>query len=543
MKKLLLSVSLCLLANFILADGSEKVCVLTDQQICYATELGPINPCTTLTFVVNNLTPPTGFAVVGKFEWFVNDVSVKTTTSATDNILDWSLKTRPTNVYCKVTYKKDNGDLSSPYTSTTFSPIIKILDFPANISITTPLPNYNCTSGTVSFSLPETSCSGNGLACDDTYNVLGSYNITWQAPVGWVQTSLTDNGSNVSFTPDANSSGTLTATIHLPQCTYTETRTFIISRGTEPPTFTRSTFQECNGSSTNVSINPVCGALNYTYTVVGNPGVKFASNGLQVLTTTSTSVSVSATGGASINSLKAKTNFSASISSSETNVPLTVYATPPTMGGTYFSNGVEHPLKFYLGNPSDYNSVCNYARDSTNMSVKNASLVTWTQLSANPGPVTFSQYGNNNAFYLWSINQTAVFRITSSNGCGSLSYDFGFKSIDCSGGGGGGGGGGGCPQFVVSPNPAQGTLHVVVPNIPAPCDPPPMSAMSQSNISTQRSITQIKIYDNSGNLKKSQNVNKAKQATVNLAGLRDGVYIIEISDGTYKETQQVIIQK
>lgn len=484
---------------------------------------------------------PTGYAIVDKFEWYVNGTLNTTNTNPGDPNFSYTITSSPTSVYCKVTYKKQDGTLSSPYTSTTFAPLIKILDFPGSITAVTPPPNYGCTN-TVSYSLPETPCTSSGFVCDDTYNVLGSYNITWQAPTGWVQTSLTNNGSNVSFTPDATSTGTLTATIHIPGCTFTETRIFNITRGTEPPTFINSSFQECNGSSTNVSINPVCGAINYTYNVVGNPGVKFASNGLQVLTTTSTTVSVSATGGASVNSLKAKTNFSSSISSSETNVPLTVYTSSPTMGGTYFSNGVQHPLKFYLGNPSDYNSVCNYARDSTNMSVNNAALVTWTQLSANPGPVTFSQYGNNAAFYLWSINQTAVFRIIASNGCGSLSYDFGFKSIDCSGGGGGGGGGG-CPQFTVSPNPAQGTLHVVVPNIPAPCDPPPMSAMSQNSISTQRSITQIKIYDNTGNLKKSQNVNKAKQATVNLAGFRDGVYTIEISDGTYKETQQVIIQK
>lgn len=530
--------------NFCAFASGEQVWVVTnsggDGFAKSATELGTVNPCSTIPFYVDVHIPP-DYVMVGKFEWFVNGVSVKTTTEPSDPILNWLVQSNSISVYCKVTYKKLNGDLSSSNTSTTFSPAVKVLDF-YDITTSTPAPNYGCSGGTVSYSLVETPCNGSGFPCNGYYNVSGNYNITWQAPAGWVQTSLANNGSNVSFTPDATSAGALIATIHLPGCTYTETRTFTITRGAQPPVFTKSTFRGCNGSSTNISINPICGASNYTYSVVGNPNVKFTSNGLQTLTTTSTTVSLSLNGGASVNALRAKANYPNSVSSTETNGNLSVSQGFPSMGGTYFSNGQEHPLHFYLGDPDDYNSVCNYANDSTKMIIDNASSVTWTLISSNPQQVTYSQKNNDLKFYLWSINQVAVFEITASNGCGSLSNDFGFKSKNCSAGGGGGGGGGGCPQFTVAPNPASGTLNVVVPNIPAPCDPPPVSSVPLAQKTVSHSITQIKIYDNSGNLKKSKSVNKAKQASVDLTGLKAGVYLVEIYDGTYKENQQVIIQ-
>ena len=84
---------------------------------------------------------PSGYAIVGKFEWFVNGVSVKSTTNPSDPILNWPIASKLTAVYCKVTYKKQNGDLSTPYTSTSFTPNIKDLNFPQTISTSTPLKN------------------------------------------------------------------------------------------------------------------------------------------------------------------------------------------------------------------------------------------------------------------------------------------------------------------------------------------------------------------------------------------------------------------
>jgi hypothetical protein len=125
--------------------------------------------------------------------------------------------------------------------------------------------------------------------------------------------------------------------------------------------------------------------------------------------------------------------------------------------------------------------------------------------------------------------------VNASNECGTTTNDFGFKSISC-----GGGGGGGCELYKVSPNPASSSLKVIVPNIPPPC--PLRTAKTKDGKTPELLITEVRLYDNLGNLKQVRKEKSARQATINLAGLKSGVYHIEISDGTYKERQQVIIQ-
>lgn len=210
----------------------------------------------------------------------------------------------------------------------------------------------------------------------------------------------------------------------------------------------------------------------------------------------------------------------------------------PSIYGNYFTNGQEQPLHIWFGNPStDYNNACNLQTTYTNMQVSGASSITWSKVSSSPSNIGWSQNGNNLNFYFWNIGQTAVFKAEAGNGCGTFSYNFGFKSINCSSGGGGG-----CYQYMVSPNPASNSIKVIVPNIPPPCDLSASSG-SENSKSLQRTITEIKIYDNSGNLKKIQKENKTKQAKVNLNGLTTGVYIIEIKDGTFIERQKIIIRE
>ena len=158
----------------------------------------------------------------------------------------------------------------------------------------------------------------------------------------------------------------------------------------------------------------------------------------------------------------------------------------------------------------------------------------WTRTAASPTNTNWSQSGNNLTFYFWNPGQTATFKITATNGCGSVSQSLGFKSISC------GGGDGGCLRYNVSPNPAKGTLKVVVPNIPPPCDYLKTDG-SASDLKSIRTISEILIYDLSGNLKKTQKVKDAKEVNVNLNGLRTGTYYIEIKDGEYSEMQKVII--
>lgn len=116
---------LCFLVNVFCA-GTEQVCVITNTgagYVCSPSSLGFINPCSTINFIVRNTIPPTGYILVGKYQWFVNDVLVKENTSdPSDYGLVWQIKSPNTTVYCKVYYKKQNGDLSEAYTSSAFTP-------------------------------------------------------------------------------------------------------------------------------------------------------------------------------------------------------------------------------------------------------------------------------------------------------------------------------------------------------------------------------------------------------------------------------------
>jgi hypothetical protein len=61
--------------------------------------------------------------------------------------------------------------------------------------------------------------------------------------------------------------------------------------------------------------------------------------------------------------------------------------------------------------------------------------------------------------------------------------------------------------------------------------------------SSELTISEVNIYDQAGNLKKTKKEMKSKKTTVNLDGLKTGIYVVEIVDGKYKERHQVIVTK
>jgi hypothetical protein len=202
--------------------------------------------------------------------------------------------------------------------------------------------------------------------------------------------------------------------------------------------------------------------------------------------------------------------------------------------------GSNSTLAIWFGNPAtDYNDACNLQTTYTDMQVIGASSVVWSRIAASPSNTSWGQNGINLNFYFWAVNQTAVYRITATNACGSSTYDFGFKSIDCNPGGGGG-----CERYQVAPNPARGgSIKIIVVNIPPPCESRTAGKGKATDTDiSQWKITEIKVYDNLGNLKLARKESKTKQANINLAGYKPGIYFVEISDGDYKERQQVIVQ-
>jgi Pregnancy-associated plasma protein-A/Secretion system C-terminal sorting domain len=85
-------------------------------------------------------------------------------------------------------------------------------------------------------------------------------------------------------------------------------------------------------------------------------------------------------------------------------------------------------------------------------------------------------------------------------------------------------------RFALSPNPAVSSLTVS------------LSADISPAESVNYKINSVKITDQSGILKKNQNCNNSKTATVNIDNLSPGIYFIEIIDGDYRERKQFIVQ-
>jgi hypothetical protein len=84
--------------------------------------------------------------------------------------------------------------------------------------------------------------------------------------------------------------------------------------------------------------------------------------------------------------------------------------------------------------------------------------------------------------------------------------------------------------YSVSPNPATSNVTV-------------SQKESTASNSESKTVSEVKIYDMQGNLKKVQKFNKVKTAIVNTSGLPNGTYFIEISSGDYTERQQLLIQR
>ncbi len=198
-----------------------------------------------------------------------------------------------------------------------------------------------------------------------------------------------------------------------------------------------------------------------------------------------------------------------------------------------------YPDDLEPGEEPPVNQICTGQQISMNVNVERASHVSWSRTFANPSNTTWSQSGNSLSFYLWGNDQQATFRASASNSCGVAQESFAFKSIGC---GGDPGDPDPCNQFAVSPNPAKNNINIYVLNIPPPCDDPPIVISKSGQIGSSRGITQVKLFDNLGNLKKQQTTAKTTQTSLNISGLTPGIYYLEISNGAYKERQKVVIQ-
>jgi hypothetical protein len=472
---------------------SEKVCVNPGSGlICSPTTLGSIDPCSDQPFVVDFVIPQL-YTSVAKFEWYVNGVLVKTTTNPSDPTLIWNVKAKTTTVYCDVTYKKADGTLSSTYTATSFTPNVKSLNITA-IEAISGVAYYGCTSP-VSYQVNTYTCTGGGV-CSYVYNV-SSYTVTWQAPSGWTQSSISSNGSSVSFIPNATTGGTLTATITLP-CGYIDTRTFAITRDVKKPEFTSSNPTTICTSPGSIDINAVCGATDYTYTITGPSGVVFTSNSLQTLTTSSTNPSVSFSGSGQF-TVNAKANYAGGISSAET------------------------AKQFYFGVPADYTFT--YLYNTVNIdgypyvwantvNIPNALYYNWyykKHTGIGPGGGTGGTFTyiatatNYFEFTLPECDKNYTIKVEAVTACGTVVTPLqeGLLFADC----------GGSFAMSLAPNPTSSTLNITFPD-------------------KKQKIVQYEIQDKTGFILQKGNGSNDYQQQINVGQLRPDYYFIRVFNGT-----------
>jgi hypothetical protein len=205
-------------------------------------------------------------------------------------------------------------------------------------------------------------------------------------------------------------------------------------------------------------------------------------------------------------------------------------------------------------NSLTYNNVCALATANIYLDVPDANAVTWSKYTT-PLNVNWTQYGNDLNFYFFAASQTATFQVTATNSCGSSTEYFAFNSTDCSGDDDP------CDSetFSVSPNPASNNIVVII-NSPPPCDELSYSNNIVYNMSTGKTkltdisnskktknltslkigIQSILIHDVLGKLYKTLKYSDAKQATVSVGDLPNGIYIMSIT-GRKKTIQHKII--
>jgi hypothetical protein len=91
------------------------------------------------------------------------------------------------------------------------------------------------------------------------------------------------------------------------------------------------------------------------------------------------------------------------------------------------------------------------------------------------------------------------------------------------------------------PWPCDGYYFTMAPN-PASSDITVSAIENSSKSGTVRSITGINIYNQQGMLRKQKQFGKVKKASLSISDLANGVYIVEIISGDYKERKQLLVK-
>jgi len=284
-KKIPFALFVILQLSFSAARASnEVVSAVTSGGPQSPTELGNQTPCTSIGFSLISYTIPAGYTSLQSIQWWVNNgisnTLVRTTTGAPSTSLVVTANTFI--VYCVAVYS--NGSQTTTGTSNNYQVNVKgiflnSITGPAAIALGCPSP-VTFTTSLASSQFVYTPPSG-------------SYTVSWELPSTW-GFSGPNTGLSIAAVPDASSGGNVEAILALNSCPFQTTMSDAVTRNAPAPTFGTNPTPVCNNSVNTFSINPSCGATSYNYTLSGNTGATFQANGTQSLSTTATSVAISA---------------------------------------------------------------------------------------------------------------------------------------------------------------------------------------------------------------------------------------------------------
>jgi Secretion system C-terminal sorting domain len=179
------------------------------------------------------------------------------------------------------------------------------------------------------------------------------------------------------------------------------------------------------------------------------------------------------------------------------------------------------PLLALYNAPGDENDICRYQGTDYDFNYTSNSTVTWSAVSHLGGPwPSWNQSATDDLYveFFTGTQVKLVMKVDVANTCGTSSYQFGFKAVDCSGFRTAK-----ANKFVVSPNPTTGLINI-----------------TQDDKQVGVAIEEVKLSDANNNVLRIQKFPKLTTAQVNVGNLHAGAYYITIKSSTYQETQTVI---
>lgn len=468
--------------------------------------IDPDNPCREFNFKVT-YTVPSGYAVE-RFDWYVNNVFLRSTTDATGGYGGTTIKlTAPTiAVVCKVVYR-NGSTLSAPAPSNEYTIGAKANPYsitgPQVIEIGTQTVTYTLVKGPVD---------------KWTYEVpLSSVSLNWEYPAGW--TLVSTNGLSATFTTDGYSGGRVKGKFTFNGCGFAEGPWKDVTRNYPAVSFTDpygGTVCYTNPSGT-FAINPQPAAVSYTYTIYPSNGsdisvATFAGSGTQTLTTTDASATINFNAPSStVVNLAVKANYGNGVSGPEATKPIGFLAPlewpSQNINVEYHLGGSGYPCSGWIQVEAPWVSGATYYYYLDGFMVDQGQGMNITG---------------------FGYNGESVLSVVAWNSCSSAGPIY--KDLSCSGG-----------MAMAKASDASISLY------PNPAINDVTLTVKESGNSTTakagkglKEIKEVKLLDKFGAVKKiTKYPAGTKNVRLSLGTLPSDVYVVEISDGVNKVIKRV----